>query len=185
MKTAIVYYSMSGNTAITAEKLAEGTGADLIRIAPEKAYPDRGFRKFLWGGKSAVMAEKPPLRPYDFHAEDFDRVIIGFPVWFPLMVAFFAVLLSVYIVLWAVVGTLYVVEFAFGISAAACFVFGFGVLFGWIPIATTLVGWGLALVLGGLFLLLWHPICALAGALIRLIKATFRKIKGMFAKSRA
>ena len=110
--------------------------------------------------------------------------IIGFPVWFPLMVAFFAVLLSVYIVLWAVVGTLYVVEFAFGISAAACFVFGFGVLFGWIPIATTLVGWGLALVLGGLFLLLWHPICALAGALIRLIKATFRKIKGVFAKPR-
>ena len=81
MKTAIVYYSMSGNTAITAEKLAEGTGADLIRIAPEKAYPDRGFRKFLWGGKSAVMAETPVLQPYTFDAEQYDLVILGFPVW--------------------------------------------------------------------------------------------------------
>ena len=80
MRTAVVYYSMSGNTAITAEKLAEGTGADLIRIAPEKAYPDRGFRKFLWGGKSAVMAETPVLQPYTFDAEQYDLVILGFPV---------------------------------------------------------------------------------------------------------
>ena len=29
-----------------------------------KAYPTKGFRKFLWGGKSAVMAEKPKLLPF-------------------------------------------------------------------------------------------------------------------------
>ncbi len=81
MKTAVVYYSMSGNTAETAKKIAEAAGARLVEIRPVKAYPDRGVRKFLWGGKSAVMAETPALQPYDFNAEDYDRIVIGFPVW--------------------------------------------------------------------------------------------------------
>ena len=81
MKTAIVYYSMSGNTEFTAGRLAEGLDADLIGIRPEKAYPDKGFRKFLWGGKSAAMAETPKLAPYDFDPDKYDRIVIGFPVW--------------------------------------------------------------------------------------------------------
>ena len=108
--------------------------------------------------------------------------IIGFPVWFPLLVAFFAVLLAVYVSLWAVVIALYAVEFALGIGAAALCVGGFGVLFGWIPFVTFMAGWGIALMAAGLFLLLWKPISSLAGLLIRVIKATFRKIKGIFVK---
>ncbi len=81
MRTAIVYYSMSGNTAMVAEKLAEALGAGLVEIRPEKAYPDKGVRKFLRGGKSAVMAETPELQPYSFRAEDYDRIVFGFPVW--------------------------------------------------------------------------------------------------------
>ena len=81
MRTAIVYYSMSGNTAAAAKKVAEGLRADLIEIKPEKAFPDKGFRKFFWGGKSAVMAETPKLMPYVFDPERYDRIVIGFPVW--------------------------------------------------------------------------------------------------------
>ncbi len=81
MRTAVVYYSMSGNTASAAKKVAEGAGADLIEIKPEKAFPDKGFKKFLWGGKSAVMAETPKLIPYSFNPEQYDRIVIGFPVW--------------------------------------------------------------------------------------------------------
>ena len=80
MRTAVVYYSMSGNTASAAKKVAEGAGADLIEIKPEKAFPDKGFRKFFWGGKSAVMAETPKLIPYSFKPEKYDRMVIGFPV---------------------------------------------------------------------------------------------------------
>ena len=108
--------------------------------------------------------------------------IVGFPVWFPLLVAFFAVLLALYVAMWAVVVALYAAEFAFGISAAACFVGGFGFLIGWIPFVTTIALWGCALICTGLFLLLWKPILKLAGWLIHLIKVTFRKIKGAFAK---
>ena len=81
MKTLIVYYSMSGNTDHAARAIAEALGAETLRLEPEKAYPDSGLRKFLWGGKSALMAETPPLRPYSFSAEAFDQIILGFPVW--------------------------------------------------------------------------------------------------------
>ncbi|MBR5115676.1 MAG: NAD(P)H-dependent oxidoreductase, partial [Lachnospiraceae bacterium] len=98
MKAAIVYYSMSENTAYVAERLREGMLAqlkkddeqagsaeasvvDVIRIIPEKAYPDSGSSKFLWGGKSAIMKEKPKLEPYQFDADRYDRILIGTPVW--------------------------------------------------------------------------------------------------------
>ena len=80
MKTLIVYYSMGGNTAFAAEKLAETLGAGLLRLEPQTAYPEKGAKKFLFGGKSALMGEKPALKPYDFDA-DCERVIFGFPVW--------------------------------------------------------------------------------------------------------
>ena len=81
MKTAVVYYSMSGNCEYTAKKIAKAMDADLIRLEPVKAYPDSGARKFLWGGKSAVMGEAPALKPYQFQAQAYDRIIFGFPVW--------------------------------------------------------------------------------------------------------
>ena len=81
MKTIVVYYSLEGNTAYAAEKIAAALGADTLRLQPKKAYPSSGFQKFFWGGKSAVMAEKPALEPYAFRAEDYDCVILGFPVW--------------------------------------------------------------------------------------------------------
>ena len=98
MKAAIIYYSMSENTAYAAERIragmlaklqetdaqmgsGESSTVDVIRIEPVKAYPDSGSSKFLWGGKSAVMKEKPALQPYQFNAADYDRIIIGTPVW--------------------------------------------------------------------------------------------------------
>lgn len=81
MKTLIVYYSLEGNTQYAAERIAASIGAETLRLAPEKAYPDSGFKKFFWGGKSAVMAEKPKLQPYEFDPAAWDRIIIGFPVW--------------------------------------------------------------------------------------------------------
>ena len=80
MKTAIVFYSMNGNTKFTAKTIASQTGADLIELKPEKSYPDKGLRKFIWGGKSAVMGETPKLLPYEFDADKYDQIIFGYPV---------------------------------------------------------------------------------------------------------
>ena len=81
MKSLVVYYSMSGNCEMVAGKIAEYTGADVLRLEPVKAYPDSGFKKVFWGGKSAVMGDKPELNPYEFDASKYETIIIGFPVW--------------------------------------------------------------------------------------------------------
>ena len=81
MKTALVYFSLTGNVAQTAERLAKTLDADLIPLVPEKAYPDKGAKKFLWGGKCALMGEKPALKPYAFDGGAYDRIIFGTPVW--------------------------------------------------------------------------------------------------------
>ncbi len=81
MKTLIVYYSLEGNTDYAAKRIAGSIGADTLRLVPKKAYKDKGFSKFLWGGKSAVMAEAPKLEPYDADLEGYDRIVFGFPVW--------------------------------------------------------------------------------------------------------
>ena len=81
MKKAIVYYSMSGNTEYVAKYISKKVGADLIKLVPKKEYPDKGLRKFLWGGKSAVMGETPLLEDYKFDASKYDQIIFGSPVW--------------------------------------------------------------------------------------------------------
>ncbi len=81
MKSLVVYYSLEGNTEYVAKKIKEGTNAELLKLVPRKAYHDKGFAKFFWGGKSAVMAEKPELEAYDVNLAEYDRVIFGFPVW--------------------------------------------------------------------------------------------------------
>ena len=81
MKTAIVYYSMFGNTKLVAEQMSAALDADLIPLVPKKAYPNSGFKMFFWGGKSAVMGEKPNLEPYAFDPTAYDLVILGSPVW--------------------------------------------------------------------------------------------------------
>ena len=81
MKALIVYYSMSGNVKQTAQQIAAATGADLLALHPVKAYPDKGAKKFLWGGKSALMGDKPKLQPYIFDADRYDTIIFGSPVW--------------------------------------------------------------------------------------------------------
>ena len=81
MKTLIVYYSLEGNTEYSARQIASRLGAETLRIEPEKAYPNSGFSKFFWGGKSAVMAETPVLKPYRFDPSAWDLILFGFPVW--------------------------------------------------------------------------------------------------------
>ena len=81
MKTLVVFFSLEGNTEYVANKIKEKTGADLLRLIPKKAYHDKGFAKFFWGGKSAVMAEKPALEAYDVDLSAYERIVFGFPVW--------------------------------------------------------------------------------------------------------
>lgn len=81
MKTAVVFYSLDGNTKFIAEKIAAKLEADIIELKPVKPFPTGKVSKFLIGGKSAMFKEKPQLEQYDFNSEDYDTVVIGTPMW--------------------------------------------------------------------------------------------------------
>ena len=81
MKSLVIYYSMSGNTEYVANLVSEKLDADLLKLIPKKEYPNKGLKKFLWGGKSAVMGETPELEDYEFEADKYDSIVFGSPVW--------------------------------------------------------------------------------------------------------
>ncbi len=81
MRTAVVYYSLGGNTAFAASRIAEIMQADLILLETVEDFPKRGLKKFWRGGQSVMRQETPALKPYTFDPEAYDLVILGFPVW--------------------------------------------------------------------------------------------------------
>ena len=81
MKDLVVYYSLEGNTEYVADRIKEKTGCDTLKLIPKKKYHDKGFSKFVWGGFSTIMAEKPDLQSLDKDISEYERIIIGFPVW--------------------------------------------------------------------------------------------------------
>ena len=56
-------------------------------------------------------------------------LVLGFPLWFPLLLAAFAVLLSVYIVLWSLILCLWAAELALAVSALGALAAGILSLF--------------------------------------------------------
>ena len=81
MNTAIVYFSLEGNTKYVAEKIAKSLDADIIKLIPVKEYPTGKVSKFFWGGKSATFKEIPKLEAYRFDSKNYDLVLLGTPIW--------------------------------------------------------------------------------------------------------
>ena len=106
-------------------------------------------------------------------------LIVGFPIWFPILISLFAVIFAVYISLWAVVISLYAADLAIAVTApasllAAILLFATGEPF------TALLFLGAALVLAGLAIL-WFFLCNLtAKGMWKLGKLTLRGIKACF-----
>jgi len=81
MKTAVVYYSLTGNCALIAEEIKSKLDADLIRLHTEDEKPRGGFANFFWGVGVMLGTKKAPLKPYTFNPSIYDLIIIGAPVW--------------------------------------------------------------------------------------------------------
>ena len=81
MKTVVLYYSFEGNTEYIATLLKDKLNADLVRVKPVKDLKNKGFSKYIWGGKQVYMNEKPKLIPFNVDINSYDRVFLGSPVW--------------------------------------------------------------------------------------------------------
>ncbi|MDO4345307.1 MAG: flavodoxin [Eubacteriales bacterium] len=81
MKTLILYYSYLGNTKRIAEMIQKEIGGDMARIETVVPY-DSDYNKVVNQGQDEVnRGYMPKLKPLDVRFEDYDRIILGTPVW--------------------------------------------------------------------------------------------------------
>lgn len=85
MKKLAAYFSASGVTKSAAEHLARAAGADLFEIQPAVPYSRADLDWTNKKSRSSVEMSNPDSRPEIkeklFNIEDYDTVLIGFPIW--------------------------------------------------------------------------------------------------------
>ena len=128
-----------------------------------------------------IKAKMKPKRR--MRAWEIVLIAVGSPVWFPILIALFAVALSLYITLWAVVLSLYAANLAFAVSAPAGIITAIALFISGKPTAALLF-LGAGLVLAGLTVL-WLLLCNLtAKGTWQLGKLTLRGIKACFVRKK-
>ena len=81
MKNLVVFYSSEGNTKFIASQIAKKVNADILELKTKKEYPNKGFKKYFWGGRSVLFNQKPELIEYDKNINEYDNIFIGTPIW--------------------------------------------------------------------------------------------------------
>ena len=84
-KTLVAYFSASGVTAKLAHTLADAIGADLFEIQPEVPYTSADLDWTNKNSRSSVEMNDKAFRPAITgkveHMEQYDRIFVGFPIW--------------------------------------------------------------------------------------------------------
>lgn len=84
-KTLVAFFSASGNTKRVAEKLAAAIDSDLYEIKPDVPYTSADLNWQDRHSRSSVEMNDPSSRPElaDYHANiaGYDRIFLGFPIW--------------------------------------------------------------------------------------------------------
>lgn len=84
-KVLVAYFSASGVTAQAAETIAETIGADLYEIRPETPYTPADLDWMNRRSRSSVEMNDPASRPAIAEPaadiEQYDTILVGFPVW--------------------------------------------------------------------------------------------------------
>ena len=84
-KILVAYFSASGVTAKAAWKLSEAAGADLYEIKPKVPYSSADLDWTNKKSRSSVeMSDKkfrPEISDTDVLVEQYDEIILGFPIW--------------------------------------------------------------------------------------------------------
>ena len=85
MKTLVAYFSATGTTEAVAKDLADVTGSTLYEIKPEVKYTAADLDWRNKQSRSSVEMQDKNSRPAIVKdlkdADSYDRIFIGFPVW--------------------------------------------------------------------------------------------------------
>ena len=84
-KVLIAYFAASGVTARVAKTMADAVGADLYEICPEQPYTSADLNWMDKKSRSTVEMNDPACRPAIAgevqNMDQYDTVLVGFPVW--------------------------------------------------------------------------------------------------------
>lgn len=84
-KTLIAYFSASGVTARAAKQMADAVHADLYEIRPEQPYTSADLDWMDKNSRSTIEMNDPACRPAIAepvqNMEQYDTVLVGFPIW--------------------------------------------------------------------------------------------------------
>ena len=144
----------------TADQIADQILADipLTRLVKERIKPKRSLR-----------------------AWEIVLLVLGFPVWFPILIALAAVAFSVYVVIWSVIVSLYAVDLALAVTALAAVALGVSRIFqGRLAEAAAWIGGGF--VCAGLAVLLFLGCNQAAKGAVVLTKKIGKWIKSLFVR---
>ena len=85
MKKLVAYFSASGVTKSVAERLAKAAGADLFEIKPKTPYTRADLDWTNKSSRSSIEMKNPASRPEIAqklsNMDEYDTVLIGFPIW--------------------------------------------------------------------------------------------------------
>jgi hypothetical protein len=79
MKTVILYYTFGGSTQKEAERLERELSAPCYRV--REAHHRSLLGAFIPGGFMAMRRKTDAIKPLDVNLNDFEKIIIGAPVW--------------------------------------------------------------------------------------------------------
>ncbi len=84
-KTLVAFFSASGVTRQVAQKLAAAAQADLYEIKPAVLYTQADLNWRDKSSRSSVemqnLAIRPQLADTDAKIEQYDRILLGYPIW--------------------------------------------------------------------------------------------------------
>lgn len=81
----VVYFSATGTTKGVAEKIADGTNADIYEITPETPYTDADLNYHDNKSRSTIEMNDETSRPAISgsveNMEQYDIIFVGYPIW--------------------------------------------------------------------------------------------------------
>lgn len=85
-KTLVTYFSATGATKRTAEKIAGVLKADIFEIEPAVKYTDNDLKWPSRDNRTCMEMKNKKFRPLVLNkldnASDYDKIVLGFPVWY-------------------------------------------------------------------------------------------------------
>ncbi len=80
-ESAVIFYSLNGNTRRLAGLIASAARAEVIELAPVMKQPAERSLEHIWSSTTVTVPEEPVLRSMERDLAPFDLLYIGTPVW--------------------------------------------------------------------------------------------------------